>query len=63
MKVDENMLVKGDFKGVAKAEAEILGCDVPITAQRNAAANLPRQKLSRNGLKTSNSCLILARVD
>lgn len=40
MKVEENMLVKGDFKGVTKAEAENSVVNIRITAEGNAASNI-----------------------
>lgn len=58
-KVEENMEVKGVFKGVTKAEAENSVLNIPMTAQGSFKhRRVPRLKLSRKGLKNANNGLI-----
>lgn len=40
MNVEENMLIKEEFKGVKKAEAGNSVLNIQITAQGNAASNI-----------------------
>lgn len=40
MKVEENMLIKGNVRGVTKAEAGNSVLNIQITAQGNAASNI-----------------------